>query len=365
MNSATITPTAPPVPLPALPSRVNFFVHRVAQEWPEIFVDLNAPPAVDDWHWKFQEPAPCWIVQTYLQLRRRGLDVHLSSQLQPDCINVVYRWDVGLRSRADRCFIVSCQSDSPRPWISQLTVVQNPACVIDPRHSFLIQHWPQPALIQRDPTRGSTLERLAFKGSVGNLCEGFRTEGFRKELAKIGIELTIAGHTADRRELRWHDYSLDDAVLAVRDLTEADYFLKPASKLINAWLAGVPALLGPENAYQALRRSELDYFEVRTPDDALAALSRLKREPSLYKAVVENGLARAQEFSVDEIARAWRNVLAGPAAEQYERWKRQGVIRRCLRPLGFVARAAMDRVEIRRYIKRRDHGFRPISGSYT
>jgi hypothetical protein len=365
MNSATILPVAPFMPLQPLPYPVSFFVHRVVAEWPEIFVDVNAPPSVDDWHWKYQEPAPCWVVQTYLQLRRRGLDVHLSSQLQPGCINVIYRWDVGMRSRADRCFIVSCQSDSPRPWIGQLTVVQNPACVIDARRDFLIQHWPQPALVPRDPMRGTTLERLAFKGNVGNLWEGFRSDAFRAELAKMGIELTIATHTADRRELRWHDYSLDDAVLAVRDLTEADYFLKPASKLINAWLAGVPALLGPENAYQALRRSELDYFEVQTPDDALAALSRLKREPELYKAVVENGLTRAREVSVDQIAKCWRDLLAGPAAEQFERWKRQGLVRRSLRPLGFVARAARDRIEIRRYINRRDHGYRPISGRHT
>jgi hypothetical protein len=47
----------------------------------------------------------------------------------------------------------------------------------------------------------------------------------------------------------WHDYSTDDLVLAVRDLTEKDALVKPASKLVNAWIAGVPALLGPEPAF--------------------------------------------------------------------------------------------------------------------
>jgi len=43
--------------------------------------------------------------------------------------------------------------------------------------------------------------------------------------------------------------------------------------------AGCPALLGPEAGYREQRRSELDYLEVCTMEDALAALKRLKNDP--------------------------------------------------------------------------------------
>ena len=64
----------------------------------------------------------------------------------------------------------------------------------------------------------------------------------------------------------------------MRDLTESDYFAKPASKLVNAWHAGVPALLGPEPAYQALRM-QFDYIEIRSPEDAIREVIRLKENP--------------------------------------------------------------------------------------
>ena len=127
----------------------------------------------------------------------------------------------------------------------------------------------------------------------------------------------------------------------------------------------MPELLGPENAFQSLRRTELDYFEVLRAEDVVQVIQRFKREPGLYNAVVKNGLARAVEFTPDRIAQRWRDVLAGPLAEGYERWLRQGSFRRAMRPLIFASRMIADRIEIRRYKRQRDHGYRPISDTYT
>ncbi len=95
---------------------------------------------------------------------------------------------------------------------------------------------------------------------------------------------------------------------------------KPAWKLFNAWLAGVPAILGPEAGYRELRRDPLDYLEAGDPDAAMQALARLLDEPGLYPAMVANGTARGADFTVEATARMAAYSLAvlvrrsGPAA---------------------------------------------------
>ncbi len=79
--------------------------------------------------------------------------------------------------------------------------------------------------------------------------------------------------------------------------------------MYNAWLAGVPALLGPERAYRALRRSELDYIEVGGCDEAEAAIKRLRADPHLYQQMIDNGRKRAEEFTVRRITEHWKALL--------------------------------------------------------
>jgi len=110
-------------------------------------------------------------------------------------------------------------------------------------------------------------------------------------------------------ETNWNDYSDTDVIVAMRKDLSNPYTKKPASKLINAWLAGVPAILGPEQAYRELRRSMLDYIEVAAAEEAAVALARLKSDPELYGAMVENGRRRAEEVMADECAKTWEALL--------------------------------------------------------
>jgi hypothetical protein len=105
--------------------------------------------------------------------------------------------------------------------------------------------------------------------------------------------------------------------VAVRPNTSDPYCHKPASKLVNAWRAGVPALLGPEYAYRSLRRSELDYFEVTSADAAIEALRRLQASPGLFGDVVQNGLARAKDFEYDRIIEQWAHLLFEVVVPRY------------------------------------------------
>jgi hypothetical protein len=104
--------------------------------------------------------------------------------------------------------------------------------------------------------------------------------------------------------LDWPDFRTVDAVLAVRPAACPRRDSKPATKLCNAWLAGVPALLSPEVAYRELRRSPLDYLEVAGPEEAKGAVDRLLAEPGLYQRMVANGRERAAEVTGGAVLRA-------------------------------------------------------------
>ncbi|NEQ27236.1 MAG: glycosyltransferase family 1 protein, partial [Microcoleus sp. SIO2G3] len=125
---------------------------------------------------------------------------------------------------------------------------------------------------------------------------------------------------------RWNDYSQVDAIVAVRSFDQQQLYLnrnyisKPATKLYNAWLAGVPAILGCESAYQAERQHPLDYLEVTSPTDILSVLKRLRDEPSLRQEIVKNGQIRAQQIHPSNITSRWCNFLNDIAVPTYYRW---------------------------------------------
>src|SRR5262249_49175552 len=157
-------------------------------------------------------------------------------------------------------------------------------------------------------------EHVAFKGFSGNLHEEFAAPEWREWLSTQGmrwtsdaIEYSKTGTRGD--ELDWNNFRAVDLVLAVRPTRKDLYPRKPATKLYNAWRANVPALLGPELAYRELKRSPLDYLEVANAAEARAAIERLRREPRLFEQMVDNGAARAAEFSPGTIASAWTRLL--------------------------------------------------------
>jgi hypothetical protein len=353
-----MAPTAAVVRLEPMPYPV-YFVHPHRNKWSDIF-DANEPPDPDQIYWRFIESSDVWVVSTYLHLRRRGLDVRLVSQVVPNAINVIMNYDLGVRKFSYNCYVVSCRADTFRPTLCQHAIVQNPHNLLS-RTDHLIQHWPQPGLIERDNSRGSNIQSIFFIGHSVNLWSAFRDPSFQHRLQEIGVTFRT-GEDASK----WNDYRECDLALAVRDATATDFFAKPASKLINAWHAKVPALLGPEPAFQALRTTPLDYIEVRSPEDVIRAVIRLKEEPELYRKMVENGILRGQEFTTDRIAARWREILAGPVANGFSAWAgRSQIWKSLMRPALFAVQAARTVHEKRSYVNQRDHGFRPISGRFT
>jgi hypothetical protein len=338
-----------------------YFICKRTEVWQEL-LNNECPPTADSLYDKLLTGSDCWSILTYLQLKNRGLDVRLSTNFLPDSICVTTTYDeLRIRELPFRSYVVICQADGPRPEICEQRVVQNHLNVVDQTDHF-ISHWPQPNLQVRDQSRGTTIESLVFKGFLHNLAESFRSDVFLAQLNSLGVSLSIS--SADLNACvsnGWIDYDHADLMLAVRTCTEYNLGFKPPSKLINAWLAGCPALLGPEPAFQVLRESELDYIEVSRPEDAIAAIQRLQENPKLYTAMIENGWRRASDFTPDRISQQWRDLLAGPIASGYEQWLHQSPMQKLIgRPLQFALREVKHKQERRSYLKNIHTGMRPV-----
>ncbi|WP_147277302.1 glycosyltransferase family 1 protein [Rhodovulum sp. 12E13] len=279
-----------------------------------------------------------WVQRTYYHLARAGLPVTLGTTTMPGKINVVGVRDFGRRAARADCFTLIPRGDAHSPMLADFVILQNGVRGDGPRR-LSIPHWPQPGILPRDSGRGVRIERLVYKGRRYNLSEEFRSQSFIDSLGALGVSLEVDGFDKLRGEHSWNNYYNADLVLGVRDVTRYDASKKPASKLINAWLAGTPALLGPEPAYRELRRSDLDYIEVFTPNDVLTAIERLQAEPNTYRRMVACGTDRAASYSEAALTRVWIDALAGPVAAAFAAWKRKP---RALRLLRYGAGLALE-----------------------
>jgi Glycosyl transferases group 1 len=342
------------------------FVCRNLQKWPEL-ESLRALPEKRD---ALLEPGSvydritsaedCWIIQTFLYLSAVGAPVSISSRFVEDAICVGCGYEIGIRSITPNTFVVACRGDSHDPALAQVAVVQNQG-MVNRDDTFFIPHWPQPGLIARDGRRGVHIVNVAFKGDRINLDRSFDTLEFTADLARLGVSLRLSGKTEDGRA-HWHDYSEDDLVLAVRDLTVEDARVKPASKLVNAWHAGVPALLGPEPAFRELRRTDHDYIEVRTPADVIRSIELLQSNPERYRAMIRNGQIRAQEYTVQKVRDRWLEVLNGPIMEIFAAWHKKSLLGKTLT---FPLSCVRHKLNMRKAAWNREHGMRTVSQSIT
>lgn len=292
----------------------NFVVHNQAK-WTSLGsktdLDPSRFPAL------FGSNEDVWIVLTYLQLRRRGLRATVSQRPLPKRINVVDGIHLGPKDAGPNVFLIGCRGDGPYPALCQIVLHQNTLRLADPA-SFYVPQWTQPGLIGRNPGRRGVRAIGFFGHAAVNLDVAFQCDGFRSKLTARGCELVIH----DRRERsEWHDYSKVDLTLSVRNIPYRHLLLKPANKLINSWCAHTPAIIGPEPAVQALRRSSLDCFEARRPSQVVDILALLEREPEIYQRMVAHGRVRAIEYADDMIAARWLRILKASRA-LFIRWSK-------------------------------------------
>lgn len=318
--------------------RVTFFLAGAEGHLPV----LRALDPDRDWR-RFQQGEGAWILQTYLRLARERYPVELSWKVPEEGVVVFHAKEARrLRRRLrgkENLVLVGVRGDNREPLLADFEIVQN-GRFANGRKRFFLPHWPQPGLIPRDPDRGSRIERVAYKGFDANLHPDFRQPEWAAFLAGHGIEwvtdsVRFAGPETQGEALSWPDFRTIDLILAVRPRERKMRTSKPATKLVNAWLAGVPALLGPEYQFREIRRSELDYIEVSSAEEAKVAVRRLLADPDLYLEMVENGRMRATEFSSEAILARWTELLYQtiPALA-----RRRSLLRRMPLPVRVAAR---------------------------
>jgi hypothetical protein len=292
--------------------RVSFFLPREADL--ATLAGLDPDRAAPE----FRRGERAWILQSQLRLSRAGFPCELVGRVPDDGLVLFHaKHERDLRRgvrRGSNAVLVGIRADNREPLAAEFEIVQNGRFAA-PGRRFAIPHWPQPGLVPRDALRGDAIRRVAYKGFLANLHPDFRGERWRRFLADREIEWVVdarefdKGSATERAALDWADFSAVDVVVAVRPPARKTDFSKPATKLVNAWLAGVPALLGPEYAFRELRRSELDYLEVDSLGAAERAIERLVAEPELYRAMVENGRRRAVEVDVAAVTARWIELL--------------------------------------------------------
>jgi hypothetical protein len=288
-----------------------------------------------------------WTLQTYLHLKALDFPCQLTDSLPDDGIVIIHRQFLTDSVKPGlKVMMVCIQADRPRHPYAQFHIVQNPLDVtqnaakqatgLASTNIYYIPYWPQPELIPRDSGRGDRFENVGYFGIVENLAPELNEPSWREQLSELGLNWHVVSPE------RWNDYQEIDVVLAVRSFDyQGKYLWKPPSKLINAWHAGVPAILSPESAFSTLRKSELDYIEVTSPDQAISALKRLRDDPALRRAMAENSRIRAEEIQPTKIANHWRSFLVDTVTPAYENWCAESSLKKQTFLLGHYLAAKM------------------------
>lgn len=299
---------------------IYFYIPQ--SDWTE-----DMPENADTYWVGFRRGIYCWTLQTYLHLKASGFPCELVGSLPNEGI-VVSHWDSLPEDfqPGPKLLVVCIQADRARHPYAQVHIVQNPKGLLTklmllgdkyllPGGRYYMPLWSQPELIPRNSARGDRFENIAFFGLKENLLPELQSPSWQEQLEALGLRWQVVS-----RFESWNDYSDVDAILAVRSFGHQDYIWKPATKLYNSWHAGVPAILGSESAYQAERKSELDYIEVTSLSKVISALKRLRDDKSLRQAMIENGQIRAQETQPERIVARWRTLLIDQIIPEYEAW---------------------------------------------
>ncbi len=299
---------------------------------PEPDAVLAALPRTIDDYWDWQGSAAeitpywgryHWVLQSFLFLKAAGLPVTLCNEVPPSGVIVTHCdcVDYGFRPTPEQFLIVLLvDREVPHPR-ARLHLVHNPLqrLPLGLRHEYM-PPWTQIGLVPRAETRGDRFETVGYFGYAENLHPDIVADTFQAEMRRLGLRLVVPPPAA------WHDFSEIDCVVAIRNFgRDVSHLNKPSLKLFNAWVAGVPAILGHETAYRREGDPGQGYLEATSPDELLRALQTLKGDPARRRALVEHGRQAVKEFSVERTVERWRALLSRAAASAARSGGRPGL----------------------------------------
>ena len=297
---------------------------------PQRFWPSDLPQSADE-NWSgFGLGLYTWTIQTFLRLRACDFPCQLVNHFPKEGIVFVHHNAFRAhkaRLKPSRKLLLICLKAEERPYpYAQLHIVQNPTEASASKNRFYLPHWPQPGLIPRDSNRGDRFENIAFFGHYSNLAIELQIPSWQQQLSSLGLRWHYVinqnkwndYHSLDNR---WNNFQQIDAIVAVRSFQSSHpYNNKPATKLFNAWLGRVPALLGLESAYRFEGCHLEDYWEVSTYEELVNSLKRLQTDKKLRQRLVTNGHSKSVQFTAENITEKWQDFIVDIAVPAFYRW---------------------------------------------
>lgn len=294
--------------------------------FPERFLSLKLPCSLrDDWS-AFGGSWEGTIFATMLGLREGGLEADFGSTLPQNRIVIAHPrcYPLNKPLHAWSNYLVCWQQDHMRTDYAHCHIVMNTnqvnasaLSIYDryllpgPRHC--LHYLPEPSLQPRFRHNPDKFQTVGYLGARKNLLPTLQTNEWVSLLKSNGLLFRVFDEPSQRS-----NYGMIDAIMAVRPSGMQDQ--KSPHKLWNAWRAGVPAILGPEPGFRDYKQTELDYIEVSNADEAFQALIRLRDNPALRRAMIENGFQRMHECSVETIIGRWKDFIEGPLQVYANDW---------------------------------------------
>lgn len=272
------------------------------------------------------------LLELARRLEQRGRVVTVGADGPPGaawCFHVESLWDwtsgaarrnayaqllAGLRNAAS---VTAIRGDIPlsfRPAVpSAVEVMPSRATAVGERRTWL-PLLPQRGLIPRAPERRGAIRTLAVFAFEINVPDHVASGRLAAQLEAQGVEVVSRTWDGVSQSVPdWHDFSRIDAALCVTaDPLGTGLDRKPATKLVNAWVAGaVPVFHVGQPSYVELARPGIDSIPVQSAEAVAGGLALHTGREALGR--LERGVAeRAAEFNRERILDLWANVLDRP-----------------------------------------------------
>lgn len=259
-----------------------------------------------------------WIFQPWLLLMKEGVECEYTPYLPEEGITLMLSFNIHPDSQgSDKFFLVDIAADRLPRSVAHFHIVQNPVQAREYENAFYMPHWPEHYLIPRDENRKKTFANICYFGDPDNLAAELKSEEWQRHLKnELGLHFQL------KHKEEWHDYSDVDAVVAIRDFSNKPYDNKPATKLYNAWLAGVPFIGGCDSAYASEGSPEQDYLVAAAPEELLQQLRRLKQDQELRARLVQRGSEVVQNFTMEKTLERWKKLIQEILPQRALEWHR-------------------------------------------
>ena len=179
----------------------------------------------------------------------------------------------------------------------------------------------QRGLQPRDPARGDLVSVIALKVNPENIPLAFSDPVVLAEIDRLGLRVVVdAPSRTDGSDQQWHDFRAVDVAICARREGQPT-ISKPATKLRNAWAAGVIPLASREPAYLEIATDRLDVLFFDDPSEVPRLLEELLLDTEL-RARLRHGVASAaaSQPTVEDLVDEWWRLLVENESEPS--WRR-------------------------------------------